>query len=193
MERQGRGRTMSLAVCGVMTAALCVLAPLAVPIGPVPVTLATLVICLTASLLGWKWGTASVAAYLLIGLAGAPVFSGWQSGAAPLLGPTGGYLAGYLPLVFLSGWAARAVEPLEARGGGWTALALALRYAGMLAGTAALYALGTAWYCLQGGVALGPALTACVVPFIPFDLAKTAIALAVGAPVRRRLEQAGLL
>lgn len=64
---------------------------------------------------------------------------------------------------------------------------------GMVAATAVLYAFGTAWYCVQAGVDLQKALAACVLPFIPFDLAKMAIALAVGMPVRRRLEQAGLL
>ena len=59
--------------------------------------------------------------------------------------------------------------------------------------TAVLYAFGTAWYCVQAGVDLQRALAACVIPFIPFDLAKMAAALAVAVPVRQRLERANLL
>lgn len=191
MKEQTEGRARALAVCAVMTAALCVLAPLAVPIGPVPATLATFVICLSAGLLGWRKGTASVAAYLLLGLAGAPVFSGWQGGAGVLLGPTGGYLAGYVPLALLTGWAQDAARPLEERAGALPAAAL--RLAGMLAGTAALYALGTAWYCAQSGAPAGAALAVCVLPFLPADLVKTAAALGLGAVLRRRLGQARLL
>ena len=73
------------------------------------------------------------------------------------------------------------------------ALALALPFLGMVLATAVLYAFGTAWYCVQAGVDLQKALAACVLPFIPFDLMKMVLALMIGAPVRRRLEQAGLL
>ena len=176
-----RAGARRLAVCGVMAAALCALAPLAVPVGPVPVTLATLGVYLAACLLGWKWGTASCLAYLLLGLAGLPVFSGYQGGAGVLLGPTGGYLAGYLPMALATGW-----------GAGRTRRRGALLL-GMLAGTAGCYALGTAWYCLQSGTAPGPALGVCVLPVLPFDCVKMAAALAIGPVLRRRLGRAGLL
>ena len=191
MTEQTRGRAYRLAACGVMTALLCVLAPFAIPIGPVPVTLATLLVYLSVELLGWKLGAAAVTAYLLIGLAGAPVFSGYQGGPGPLFGPTGGYLAGYVPLALIAGWVAEAARPLESRGE--TAPAFALRYGGMALGTAALYALGTAWYCVLSGNPLPVALGFCVTPFLPFDLVKMALAIAVAAPVRRRLQQARIL
>lgn len=191
MTEQRRGRVYQLAACGVMTAALCVLAPFAISIGPVPVTLATLMIYLTVELLGWKWGTASVCAYLLIGLAGAPVFSGYQGGAAPLLGPTGGYLAGYIPLALVAGWVAENTRRMSDKEK--TPLVCVIQYAGMVLGTAVLYTLGTVWYCFQSGNPLEAALAWCVTPFILFDLVKMALALAVGMPMRRRLEQVRLL
>ena len=117
-----------------------------------------------------------------------------MGGAARLLGPTGGYLVGYLPMMLLAGFF---VEfSLRRFGGGGAkgqAIALALQILGMVLGTAVLYAFGTAWYCLQAGVDLQKALAACVFPFIPFDLIKMAAALLVGLPVRRGLERAGLL
>ena len=129
-----------------------------------------------------------------LGFVGLPVFSNYMGGAERLAGPTGGYLVGYLPMAFIAG----AVVTLTLtrfrdsapRG---MAIALALQFLGMVLATAVLYAFGTAWYCVQAGVDLQRALAACVIPFIPFDLAKMAAALAVAAPVRRRLERAGLL
>ncbi len=187
MSEQTRGRVHPLAVCAVMTALLCVLAPFAVPVGPVPVTLATLLVYLSVELLGWKWGTAAVAAYLLLGLAGLPVFSGYQGGPGPLFGPTGGYLAGYLPMALIAGWTALAAQ------GRSPAVSFAIHMGGMALGTAALYALGTAWYCVLSGNPLPVALGFCVTPFVPFDLVKMAAAVSIGAPVRRRLRQARFL
>ncbi len=187
MSELTRGRVYPLAACAVMTALLCVMAPFAIPVGPVPVTLATLVIYLSVELLGWKLGTLSVAVYLLLGLAGAPVFSGYQGGAGVLFGPTGGYLVGYIPMALIAGWIALAAENRS------PALAAAIRFGGMVLGTAALYALGTAWFCALSGNPLPVALSLCVAPFVPFDLVKMAAAVSIGAPARRRLQQAHIL
>ena len=183
-----------LTACAVMAAVICVIAPISIPIGPISITGGTLAIYLTAYLLGGVWGTVSTLVYLLVGFVGLPVFSNYMGGAARLLGPTGGYLVGYLPMMLLAGFF---VEfSLRRFGGGGAkgqAIALALQILGMVLGTAVLYAFGTAWYCVQAGVDLQKALAACVFPFIPFDLMKMAAALLVGVPVRRRLEQAKLL
>ena len=82
--------TYQMAVTAVMAAVLCVLGPLTVPIGAIPISLANFVICLTAWLLGPKFGTLSVVIYLAIGLIGVPVFSGYGAGLAKVAGPTGG-------------------------------------------------------------------------------------------------------
>ena len=82
--------TYQMAVTAVMAAVLCVLGPLTVPIGAIPISLANFVICLTAWLLGPKFGTLSVVIYLAIGLIGVPVFSGDGAGLAKVAGPTGG-------------------------------------------------------------------------------------------------------
>lgn len=95
--------TYQMAVTALMAAVMCVLGPLTVPIGAVPISLANFVICLTAWLLGPKFGTLSVAVYLCIGLIGVPVFSGYGAGLAKLAGPTGGYLVGYLLLALIGG------------------------------------------------------------------------------------------
>lgn len=194
MAEKSLAGTRRLTLCAVMAAAACVLAPISIPIGPISVTGGTLAVYLTAYLLGGVWGAVSTLVYLLVGFVGLPVFSNYMGGASRLIGPTGGYLVGYLPMALLAGaviqWSAHRFDEKGRLG---MAIALAVQFAGMAAATAVLYAFGTAWYCVQAGVGLQKALAACVFPFIPWDLAKMAVALVVGMPVRRRLERAGLL
>ncbi len=186
--------TRRLTLCAVMAAVMCVLAPISVPIGPISITGGTLAIYLAACLLGGRWGAVTTLVYLLLGFVGLPVFSNYMGGAERLLGPTGGYLVGYLPMMLIAGGVVElTLARFREKGRAGAAPALVLQFLGMVLATAVLYAFGTAWYCVQAGVGLEKALAACVFPFIPFDLVKMAIALLVGVPVRRGLERARLL
>ena len=174
--------TYQMAVTAVMAAVLCVLGPLTVPIGAVPIPLANFVICLSAWLLGPKFGTLSVAIYLVLGLVGIPVFSGYGAGLAKVAGPTGGYLVGYLLLAFIGGLF------IEKSKGQPVVSAV-----GLILGDAACYVLGTAWFVFQMKCELGHALAVCVYPFLLLDLAKIVVSCVVGALLRKRLAQAGVL
>lgn len=174
--------TYQMAVTALMAAVVCVLGPLTVPIGAVPISLANFVICLTAWLLGPKFGTLSVAVYLCIGLIGVPVFSGYGAGLAKLAGPTGGYLVGYLLLALIGGLF------IEKSNGNPVVSGI-----GLVLGDAACYVLGTAWFVFQMQCELGYALSVCVYPFIALDLAKIVVSCVVGALLRKRLVQAGVL
>lgn len=174
------GKIYYLTMTALMAAVLCVLSPLALPIGPVPVTLCTLVIYLIPYLLGWKLGTVSCLVYLLLGLMGLPVFAGFIGGFGKLLGPTGGYLVGYLAVAVCTGLA---VERSRSR---------VVHALGMAVGTALCYGLGTAWYCLITDSGVESALMLCVLPFLPGDLVKMAVAMTVGPMLRDRLNKAGL-
>lgn len=174
--------TYQMAVTALMAAVMCVLGPLTVPIGAVPISLANFVICLTAWLLGPKFGTLSVAVYLCIGLIGVPVFSGYGAGLAKLAGPTGGYLVGYLLLALIGGLF------IEKSNGNPVVSGI-----GLVLGDAACYVLGTAWFVFQMQCELGYALSVCVYPFIALDLAKIVVSCVVGALLRKRLMQAGVL
>ena len=90
-----------MATCAIMAALMCILGPLSIPIGPVPVSLTNLVVLLAAVLLGAKLSTVSAVVYILLGLVGLPVFSGFQGGVAKLAGPTGGYIIGFIFLSFI--------------------------------------------------------------------------------------------
>lgn len=181
--RVRRNKTIyALTMTAAAAAALCVLSPWAVPLGPVPLSLCTLLLYLCGWLLTPGRAAAAAAVYVLIGAAGLPVFSGFLGGLGHLAGPTGGYIVGYIPLAYLC---ALFVSRFFAR---WRMCAV-----GMVLGTAVLYIVGTAWFCVQTGTPLGGGLTVCVLPFLPGDLVKMLCALILGTVLRGRLKRAGLL
>ena len=180
MEAKSKSATYALAMVGVMAAVTCVLAPMSVAIGDVPITLTNLVVYFSLYLLGWKRGSASVLVYILIVMVGVPVFSGFSGGLGKLAGATGGYILGFLPMAVIAGWV---IDHSQNR---------AVHICGMILGTAVCYALGTAWYCFLTQNPLQAALWTCVIPFIPFDLGKMVAAMAVGPILRGRLARAGL-
>lgn len=174
-------RTRQLTMTAMMTALMCLIGPLTLPVGPIPLSLTTAVLMLCAMLLGPKQACMGCAAYLLLGLAGLPVLSGFTGGAGRLLGPTGGFLLGYLPLTALCGVVCNLTDRRI-----WHAL-------GMTAAACSLYAVGTIWYCVQAHTSLHAALAICVIPFLPMDALKIITVLLLGPVLKRRLKKAGLL
>jgi biotin transport system substrate-specific component len=178
---RGGGRLLRAAVLAVMGSALLTIsAKVQVPFYPVPMTMQTLVVLLIGMAFGARLGVATVALYLAEGAAGLPVFAGTPEkgiGLAYMIGPTGGYLLGFVLAAGIAGWI---VERRHDAAG----LALAV-----LAGSIAIYASGVLW--LASFVGLGKALELGLVPFLWGDLLKAglAFALALGgaAMVRRRL------
>ena len=168
--------TKTMTLIAVMTALTCVLAPLSIPIGPVPISLTNLAIYFGLYILGMKLETVSYIVYLLIGFVGVPVFSGFTGGAGKLLGPTGGYLIGFIPMAIIAGL-------LIDKSDGKTVPSVI----GMIIGTAVCYALGTAWFTVQADYEVIPALALCVFPFLPGDAAKIAIAAFFGPQIKKAL------
>ena len=94
-----------MTVIALVTAVICIIAPFSIPIAisPIPITLALFALFLAGIILGkWK-GVVCTVIYLLLGMVGLPVFNGFSGGVQKLVGPTGGYLIGYLFLVFFTG------------------------------------------------------------------------------------------
>ena len=178
-----RERTVyRLTMTAAFAAGIAVLAPWSVPLGPVPLSLCTLMLYVAAWVLTPGRVLAAASVYVLLGAAGLPVFAGFLGGVGRLAGPTGGYILGYLPLsVVCALFAGR--FPLRR----WLCLL------GMVLGTAVLYVVGTLWFCVQTGTAAEGALAVCVLPFLPGDLVKMGAALLLGPALRRRLERTGLL
>lgn len=168
--------------CALMAALMCVLCPVSVPIGPIPISLSILVILLTVYVLGTWRALVSYTVYLLLGAVGMPVFSGFQGGLAKLAGPTGGYLAGFWLMILVAG----IIMEKGKRN-------LLVTILGMLVGVAIDYAVGTAWFVFQTESTVVHALDVCVYPFIPFDVAKIVIAVLLGSVVYKGLQRAKLL
>lgn len=113
MREQRQNRLKRQLTAALFAALLAVLSPLSVPFwGGVSLTMQTFLVALGGYLLGPLWGAVGVGLYLLLGAVGLPVFAGWQSGPVALFGPTGGFLAGFFPLVCLCGRATKARWPL---------------------------------------------------------------------------------
>ncbi len=166
----------AIAYIGVFAAAICITAPWSISIGPIPLSLATLTIYITGAILSAKYSLAAVLVYILLGVVGLPIFSGFQGGLQRLVSVTGGYIVGYLPCVLI------------------TSLLLKNKHdkiymypIAMLCGTVVLYALGTAWFVYSSSKGLGYALSVCVTPFIIGDLIKIAVASIIAFTVRHRL------
>jgi len=135
-------------------------------IGPVPLTGQTFAVLLTGALLGSRRGALSQLSYLAIGATGIPYWFalGGPPGIARLVGPTGGYLIGFVAVAYLVGWLAERGWDRRI----WTA-ALA-----MLAGETVLYVFGLTW--LVRFVPIGKVLQVGLYPFIIGDLIKVAAA-----------------
>ena len=168
--------TAQMTVTALMTAITCILAPMAlpIPISPVPISLTNLVIFFMAYILGMKLSVASYVLYLLLGTVGLPVFSGFSGGVGKLLGPTGGYLIGFIFLAAIAGFF---VEKFPAK--------IYMHVVGMIIGMAICYIFGTAWLAGQLGMSFVAALGVGVIPYLPGDTAKIIIAIIAGPQIRK--------
>ncbi|MBR2995956.1 MAG: biotin transporter BioY [Lachnospiraceae bacterium] len=171
-----------LTVIALMAAILCVLGPVSLPIGPVPISLTTLAIYFIVYLVGTKRSVIACAIYILIGLVGLPVFSGYTGGPQKLLGPTGGYIIGYLPMIILMGLV---VEKHKTN--------RVLCILAMEAATWVLYLLGTAWLAHAAGMTFRAALGVGVLPFVLLDLVKICAAAVFAPMIESRLVKANVL
>ena len=177
-----------LVMCAVSAAVICVVAPFSIPIGAVPLSLATLAVMLAGTLTGPLGGACSTAVYLLLGMTGLPVFSGFRGGAAVLAGPTGGYLCGYPVLAAICGLSLPLLRIVRRKRGHEPSnlTAILMIAACAVTGTVLLYAAGTAWFCAVTGMSFSKALAVCVLPFLPGDALKIAVCIALTLALRRR-------
>lgn len=164
-----------------MSAVLCIIGPATIPIGPVPVSLIQIALYLVAYTLGMWRSVASCLIYIFIGLVGIPVFSGYSGGPAVLLGPTGGYIWGYLVLTFCSGFF---IEKFAEKR--WHLF-------GMILGLAMCYLTGTIWLSYVAKLSPYQAIVAGVLPFVIFDLIKIGAAVLCGPVFRRHLRKAHVI
>ncbi len=159
-------RTAALVVGGALITALAAQISFTAPGMVVPFTGQTAAVLLTGAALGWRRGAASMALYLAMGALGAPVFSDGASGVVKILGATGGYLIGFVI-------AAAVVGALAARGWDRTIPRATML---MVLGNLVIYAFGVPVLAAVTGKGLEFAVTNGVIPFIPWDALKIALA-----------------
>ncbi len=166
-------KVRNMALCALFAALLCLCAWISVPAGDIAFTLQTFGVFLTLGLLGGKRGTAAIGVYLLLGIVGLPVFSGFRGGVGVLLGTTGGYILGFLAsgLVY---WLleSRIPQPIA-----------------MAASLFVCYLFGTVWFCtvyLDGsGIGFAAAAAKCVLPYLLPDGLKLGLALLLIRKLKR--------
>ncbi len=172
-------KTKKLTFAAAGTGILVICSWITVPF-TVPFTLQTFAVFLLLNFLGGKLGTASIAVYILMGVAGLPVFSGFTGGIGRILGPTGGYIIGFL----LSGTVYILFEKHFCK-------SFASRMIISFTALIICYAAGTVWfvsvYNTTGSISFGAALMSCVVPFIIPDAIKLVLADFVGVKLKRIL------
>ena len=149
---------------GSLLVAVAAQAAVPLPFTPVPWTLQPLAVLLVGALLGARRGAAALVAYLAEGASGLPVFAGGAFGVAPLMGPTAGYLVGFVPAAFVTGFLAER---------GWDRR-FVTTWAAMALGSLTLFAFGVAW--LSRFVGWQGAVTAGLLPFVLGDVLKQLLA-----------------
>ena len=173
-------KVKNMIVCALFAAIMCITAPFSIPLGPVPITLILFSIGLTAFVTGSRKAMVATIIYMLVGLVGLPVFSGFKGGLGAIMSPVGGFVFSYIFIALILGQCVKCRRKSSVF---------------LLCGAALLvcYMFGVSWYMFITEVDMLTALSLCVIPFIPFDIIKLCIAYFVGKVVRLRLVGAKLL
>lgn len=175
-DSRARSTLSSLLRVGVFTVLMALAAQVTIPLGPVPFTLQILVMGIAIATLSPSEAIAATVAYVAIGALGAPIFSGGVGGAVRLLGPSGGFIYGFV--------AGAAVGSLLRVGLERTKLPrVASAFVAIVAGIAVSYVCGWAHLVLVGQLTPAAAFAVGCAPFILIDLAKAALATAIAKPV----------
>ncbi len=174
--------TYNMVLIAVSAALITICSWITIPIGPVPFTLQTLGILAVLMTIGGKRGTIAILVYLLLGLVGVPVFAGFKGGAASLLGPTGGFLVGFI----LSGALYFILEKFVfKRLMTTTPRRMLFGIVNSLIFEVVLYTVGVIWFMTvyaakTGPIGLGAVMEMCVIPFIIPDIVKLIVAVLIG-------------
>ncbi len=176
------GRSVRSAIMTGLFAALTAVGAvvsLPLPLTPVPLSLQVLFVLLSGIVLGGRLGVASQVLYVIMGVVGLPVFAGGRAGPSVLVGPTGGYVLGFVltPLV---------VSAVAGRSGSNGARNRARVLAGTLLGVATIHVFGAAQLGLVADLTPSQAVSLGVLPFIPVDIVKALIAAWLARHLRRR-------
>ena len=177
IQHTGSATKTRMQVLTALFAAVCAIcSQLIIPIQPVPISLGSFAALMAGGFLGRRHGALAVALFVILGAAGAPVFSMMRGGLAIVAGPGGGFIIGYILMAWVVGYVGEKF--------GFTFKSLV---PGCVLGTACCYALGNAWFMFLTGNNLAATMALCVFPFIPGDIAKCILASVICSRYRKKL------
>ncbi|MBA9027657.1 MULTISPECIES: biotin transporter BioY [Bacillaceae] len=182
MRTNSQTRLINLIIIALFSAIIGIFSQVMIPIPPVPFTGQTLAVGLAATILGAKRGTYSVLLYLLLGAVGIPVFAEMTSGISRIVGPTGGYLIGFIPAAFFVGFYLEKTK--------FTV------FHAIIANIISMFfplLIGTAWLKVAASLSWTAAFVGGFFPFILVGIAKAILAGWLGILLRSRLESAKVL
>ncbi|MGG0755562.1 biotin transporter BioY [Brevibacillus laterosporus] len=169
-------------VIAIFTSITAVFAQITIPLPIVPITGQTLAVGLVATVLGSRYGTISMILYAVLGAIGVPVFAGFSGGPQVLIGPTGGFIFGFIATAFIMGYL------LEKTKYTFTMALLA-----NLLGMVVTFLFGVTQLKLVLNLSWAGAMAAGVTPFIAGGVIKAILAAYVGIILRKRLISIGML
>lgn len=182
--------TKKLILTSMFTAIISVMSQIIIPIHPIPFSLSLFAIFLTGAILEPKYAFLSTLAYILLGAFGLPVFAGFKGGIHIISGMTGGFIAAYPIMTFVSSIfyqllrKIKLTSPLIKN-----ILNIAIPTLGMMISLVICYLIGSLWFSYVSGSSMAYSLAVCVYPFIVFDLIKIALAIFFGSILRKIIDK----
>lgn len=171
-------KTKNLTTSALFVALTAICSQIQIPLPMVPINLALFAVYLAGALLGPKYGTLSIIAYVILGGIGAPIFAGFASGFGTIAGPTGGYIVGYIFAALTVGFITKKL--------GYSLWKLVIS---MVLGLAVCYILGTIWFMYVTSNSLASAMTYCIIPFLPGDAIKIILASLLTIRLKKSLPE----
>jgi biotin transport system substrate-specific component len=172
---RSRNITLNIVMTGMFSALLIVLSQLSIPMPTgVPVTLQTFAVAITGVILGWKFGFVSTLIYILLGVAGLPVFANFKAGLQAIAGPTGGFIYGFILMVILCGIGAKRKNIL---------LGILMGIAGLLG----CHALGINHYAFLSNTSFWKSALLVSIPYLIKDIVSIVLAFVIGVQVKKSI------
>lgn len=170
--------TKDLITISLFCAIICIFSIISIPFGAIPVSLSLFAVFLTSIILGFKKSVITVIVYILLGLLGLPVFSGFRGGLQMLFGPTGGYIISYIFIAGIMGLASDKLSKVKHK--------KIFLFATSLLSLFVCYITGSVQYMLISSVEFKKALISNALVFSPFDILKSVLAIIIGTRIKIR-------
>lgn len=154
-----------ISITSLFAALICVISPFSISVGVIPFSFSTFIIYIIGALSKKSMSFISILIYIFIGIIGLPVFSNFTGGIGSILGPTGGFIIGYIPCIFIISLFVNIRRQN-----------ILLYPLSMIIGTLILYIFGCIWFMIQAQNTFIESLIITVLPFILFDIIKIILA-----------------